>query len=122
MQNQVREVGRPGSSDEAERLVEALAGLESALNGLHEGLCDIAGLLVRPSPSEGRKRNYPVKVEVGISVPGNLNTEDALSNLLQDPGESEEFEGVLEDEARDWVMLHFPNLSYEEIHVEVRHV
>ena len=61
-----------------------------------------------------------IKFQVTIGIPGHLDAEDELSNLLQDEGIEEDLVHAMETRIKDWVMDWVRGLGFGEIKVEIK--
>lgn len=61
-----------------------------------------------------------IKFTVQISIPGYLDAEDELSNLLQGEGEEEDFGDAVVAAAREWIAIWLPHVRPCRVKVEVK--
>jgi len=60
-----------------------------------------------------------IKFSIQIGIPGYLDAEDELSNLLQGEGEEESFKYAVEEAIRTWVVFWMYDLQPGKIRVRI---
>lgn len=60
-----------------------------------------------------------INFKISIGLPGYLDAEDDLSNLLQDEGTEKDLACNIETAIQDWIIFWEPNLRHREIKVKV---
>jgi len=63
-----------------------------------------------------------IKFKVSIGIPGHLDAEDELSNVLQGEGEEEELKRGIKSAVWHWLARWMPRVSFGEIRIRVEQV
>ena len=60
-----------------------------------------------------------VKFQITIGIPGHLDAEDELSNLLQGEGEEEELKHAMKEAIWSWFACWMPHVSFSGLRIKI---